>query len=531
MTTMYPEKQFALDWIDQHRQRLSDFDLEIWNYHEPAWREYKSARAYVEILREHGFEVEEGSGDMPTAFVATWGDGKPVLGAYAEYDAVPGNSQQAVPYQAPREGVHPSAAGHTDPHSMLGVAGLAGVLGAKAAMEKYNLPGTLKFFGEPAEKLCGSKPIHAAKGYYDGFDAFIAYHPWPQNTVEWQTHFGAYWCCVFTFECPNAEGWNDLTLLPEGAGPRLAGRVPGAIDALMYMYMITRSSREAMYANAGNWTLNEVILNGGDATADNLPPRFTQIQYAWRTPDLKMQERIWQILAHNARNAASTAGCEVSVQWVSKTRVALPNHAMADLTYRNLELVGPPEYDESAKAFAREMQTNLGLTAMDNPFPDAVTQLTPPETYEQSLRDVLPPWQKFIGADDYVEYMWHAPTVRLLTARPRLRPPSPEYQYPAWTHLAMGGVPEIMDPGMFVGGQTIAATLLDLLTKPDELARAREEFEQRTGGGVGGTNWVGPLFDADIIPPTDLRWPEYVTTERGEEWTSPTPIPGAMEKL
>jgi aminobenzoyl-glutamate utilization protein B len=179
MSTGGREKQFALDWLDQQRERLSAFDLEIWRYAEPAWREYKSARAYVELLREAGFTVEGGSGEMPTAFCATWGDGGPVLASYAEYDAVPGNSQQVVLYRAPREGLHPWAAGHTDPHSMLGVAALSGVLAAKAAMERYGLKGTLKFFGEPAEKVCGSKPVHAAKGYYDGVDAFIAYHPWP----------------------------------------------------------------------------------------------------------------------------------------------------------------------------------------------------------------------------------------------------------------------------------------------------------------------------------------------------------------
>ena len=88
------EKQYALEWVEANRRRLSDFDLETWRYAEPAWREYKSARAYRELLRAEGFSVEEGSGEMPTAFVATYGDGGPVLGAYAEYDAVPGNSQQ-----------------------------------------------------------------------------------------------------------------------------------------------------------------------------------------------------------------------------------------------------------------------------------------------------------------------------------------------------------------------------------------------------------------------------------------------------
>lgn len=521
---MSREKQHAVDWIEANQQRLSEFDIAIWNYAEPAWREYKSARAYVDLLRGEGFDVEEGSGEMPTAFVARWGSGGPVLGAYAEYDAVPGNSQVAEAYPAPRPGLHPWAAGHTDPHSMLGVAGLAGVLGAKAAMEHYNLPGTLVFFGEPAEKVCGSKPIHAAKGYYDGFDAFIAYHPWPRNTVEWLTQFGAYWSCVFSFECKQPETWNDLSLLPDGAGQRLAGRVPGAIDALVTMYTTTKMSREAMFAHAGNWSLNELILVAGDATADNLPPRFSQIQYAWRTPDLKMQERIWQVLAHNARHAAALAGCEVSVRWVSKTRVALPNQALADLTWRNLAQIGPPEYDEAARAFGRAIQQRLNLPPMADPLPDTLSQLTPPEEYEASLRAELPAWQQFIGADDYVEYMWHAPTVRLLTARPRLKPPSPTYQYPAWTYLAMGGRPEIVDPGMFVAGKTIATTLIDLVTQPDERAKMQDEFNRRTGGGIGGSKWVAPLLPPDIVPPTDLRWPEYVTTPRGEEWTIPTPV-------
>ncbi len=88
----------------------------------------------------------------------------------------------------------------------------------------------------------------------------------------------------------------------------------------------------------------------------------------------------------------------------------------------------------------------------------------------------------------------------------------------------MGGRPEIMDPGMFVAGQTIAATLLDLATKEDELAKAKAEFVERTGGGVGGKHWVGPLLPKDIVPPHDLKWPEYITTERGDEWVVPTPI-------
>jgi aminobenzoyl-glutamate utilization protein B len=529
-------KQFALDWVETNRQRLSDFDLEIWRYAEPAWREYRSAAAYCDLLRREGFEVEVGSGGMPTAFMATWGSGQPVIGAYAEYDAVPGNSQQAVPYQAPREGLHPYAAGHTDPHSMLGVGALTGVLAAKAAMERHGLSGTLRFFGEPAEKVCGSKPVHAAKGYYDGVDAFIAYHPLNANTTIWETHCGSYWSAVFTFECAHPEQWLGRELTPKAsdesaASSHITARCPGAIDALCLMYTTTKYTKEAMFPHTGTWTLNEFILAAGDATSDNLPPRFSQIQYSWRSPLLSVQEQIYRVLENNAKQAAAMTGCEAWVQWVTKTRVGLANNALADLTYRNLERIGPPVYAEEARAFGREIQKNLGLEAMDDPFPAVYGQLTPPQEYEAATRRLLPDWQKNFTSDDYVEYTWHAPTVRLYTGRPALKAPRPGYEYPAWAYNAMGGRPEIIDPGLFLAGKTIAATILDLITDPEELARAKAEFDERTGGGVGGDKWVAPLLPKDFAPPVDLRWPEYVTTARGEEWWLPTPREGARQRI
>ena len=124
-----------------------------------------------------------------------------------------------MPYRRPREGVHEQAAGHTDPHSALGTGALGGVLAAKQALERHGLAGTLVLFGEPAEKVCGSKPIHAAAGLYDDLDAAISFHPaWVPshaNTVYWDTHCGSYWSAVYTFECPEPEGWASV-----GAGER-----------------------------------------------------------------------------------------------------------------------------------------------------------------------------------------------------------------------------------------------------------------------------------------------------------------------
>jgi aminobenzoyl-glutamate utilization protein B len=239
------------------------------------------------------------------------------------------------------------------------------------------------------------------------------------------------------------------------------------------------------------------------------------------------------VLANNARQAAATTACQASIRWVTKTRVALPNTRMTEVTWRNLERAGAPKFGEDARQFAREIQKNLGLKPMDNPFTDDNERLVPPAEYEAIQRRALPPGQFHLGADDYVDYTWHAPTVRLFTMRPALRVPDDAYEYPAWARNALGGLPAAIDPGMFAGAKTIATTFLDLIQHPADLEAAKAEFRERTGGGVGGGKWVAPLLPRNFIPPVDLRWPEYVTTARGDEWWLPTPNPeaGFGEKL
>ena len=148
-----PSQQSVISWVDQSMDQLSDWNYQIWSYAEPAWREYQSAAWYVEKLKAEGFTVEECSAGMPTAFYASWSNGEgPSVATYAEYDAVPGNCQAATTSRQPREGLSEHAAGHTDPHSALGMSAFGGLLATKAAMEKHNIKGTLRFTGEPAEK-------------------------------------------------------------------------------------------------------------------------------------------------------------------------------------------------------------------------------------------------------------------------------------------------------------------------------------------------------------------------------------------
>jgi aminobenzoyl-glutamate utilization protein B len=515
----------ALDWLGQRRPALSRDHMTLWDFHEPSWREYRSSQWYVDRLRQEGFEVEQGSAGMPTAFCARWRNGNgPTIAGYAEYDAVPGQSQAPVPYRKPRGGVSKFAAGHTDPHSALGMGSFSGFVAARHAMERHGIGGTLVFFGEPAEKMCASKPIHAAHGYYRDLDAAISFHPhsFPAltNGCFWETSCAPYWSRIYTFECENPETWQSGAAGVVSHVHAMA-RAPGAIDAVCLMYTNSKMMKESMLPHTGSWSLNEFIPIAGQAAADNIAPAISQIQYSLRAPTLGMCEAVFEVLDRNADHIAAMTHCTVTKAWITKTRAGLPNRAMAEITYRNFERLGAPQWGEEAKSFAREVQTNLGLEPMAEPFLDKTMQMTSPWEAEEAFRKELPAWQMNYAADDYVDYSWHAPTVRLYVAHPELAQPEGGYRYPAWVRHAMGGVPACIDPMWTRAGEVIAATVIDLMLDPAGLSKARSEFEERTGGGIGGSKWVAPLLPPDFVAPTGYRWPEYVETPRGREWTVP----------
>ncbi|WP_235692012.1 zinc-binding metallopeptidase family protein [Elioraea tepida] len=522
----------AVSWVAEHAASLSADHLHLWRLAEPSWREYRSSAWFVARLRAEGFAVEESSAGMPTAFAARWTapgtpDGAPVLATIAEYDAVPGTSQEPVPRRAPRAGTHLHAPGHTDPHSALGIGALAGTLAAKAAMERHGLKGTLVLMGEPAEKMCGSKPVHAAHGYYDGFSAAISWHPTSflslANSCLWDTHCATYWSRIYTFECLAPETWSSAIARTGVHSSHSVSRAPGAIDAVCLMYTAAKYLKENMLPHQGAWSLNEAILQAGQATADNLPPGLSVIQYALRAPTIEMQERVWTVLDRNADHVAAMTHCTVTKAWVTKTRPGLANHALAEATFRNFARLGPPVYGEGAKRFANDLRAACGAPPVEDPFPPEITRLCSPRQAEAALRAHLPPWQKNYTSDDYTEWTWHCPTARLYVGRAQLRVDEPGRNWPDWTRHAMGGVPACIDPMWLKAAEVTAATFVELLERPEALAAARAEFERRTGGGIGGTTWLGPLLPRNFPAPIHYRWPEYASTPRGEEYVVPDP--------
>lgn len=520
---MTPAEQIAIAFVDAARADLSAWTRRIFDFGETAWREYQSAAWYVDLLLREGFSVETGSGGMPTAFCAHWTNGAgPTVGMYAEYDGIPGNCQDAAPVRRPRPGLSVHAGGHTDPHSGLGIASLGGLLATKAAMLRLGIGGTLRFTGEPAEKVRGSKPIHAAKGYYDGLDGMISFHPFYMlplcNTVRWDTHCGAAYSMIYCFVCDTPEAWGRGDGAPI-AQSHSAVRAPGASEALMLMFMTSKALRDSMLPHQGGWSISEAILTAGQATADNLPAGLAEIQYMIRVPTLAMAEQVAAALDANADAAARLCGCRVERHWVSKSRPGLANHAMAGIAYEALSAVGAPRWGDAAKALARQVQQNCGIEPMTDPFLPECERLIDPQAAEAILRRDMPPSQVNSTSDDYTDMSWHAPTARFYVARPALRAPA-GFSYPAWALNGLGGMSETIDPMVETAAKTVALTALRLLEDQAARSEAKREFVERTGGGVGGSNWIAPLCDYE--PPIGFRWPEYVTTPRGRDWWIPS---------
>jgi aminobenzoyl-glutamate utilization protein B len=512
----------AWAWLDSHDKEISAWHQHIWALAEPAWREYESARWYVDVLQSHGFEVESGSGGMPTAFHATWSNGDgPALLAYAEYDAVPDNCQAPSVRREPRDGLSPYAPGHTDPHSALGISTLAGLLATQHAMRTHGIPGRLIYTGEPAEKMQGSKVVHGLRGYYDGVDAILSFHPFYMlpltNTVRWDTHCGAYYSRIYSFVCDEPETWGHTDPSSPIPASHSAARAPGANAALTAMYQLTRTTQDSMLPSVGGWSVSEAILTAGQATADNLPASLAQIQYSWRCPDIAAAEAVLSVLDANAEAAARTAHCRLDRRWVSRNRPGLPNHELARATWEVIARVGAPRLGPDAVEVANAIRHELGLDQRTEPFLPEAAEVIAPWDAEKQLRRHVPAEQRNWTSDDYVEMTWYAPTARFYLARPTLAPEPGKPGYPAWVMNALGGIPATIDPMIRAASRVVAATLIRLLESRETLARARDEHHRRR------KEWgdLPPMLKPDFEPPVSFRWPEYVQTRRGREWWIP----------
>jgi aminobenzoyl-glutamate utilization protein B len=459
-------RQFVLDWIEEHARELTEMSDRIWLYAEPPLQEYRSSALHVETLRSHGFEVDYGVAALPTAFVATWGEGKPVLATYAEYDATEGLSQ--LPSTTERQLIE-GAGGFQDMHNGLGVGGTGAALAMRHALETFKLKGTVKVFGTPAEKLCVGKPYMARDGLYADLDAVICWHPGFMTEAEpgWGYRFFAYQGTKFRFKGDSVYGARPW----EGTS---------ALDGAALMDVAVQYMREHILPPESFFTINQIYSDGGQAPT-NLPGQ-AESWYVYRAMHRKNIERILDGLERCARGAAIATQTAYETQFVSGTWHNLPNVTLAKLMHENIKAVGPPAYTEEDKVFACDLIRAAGKEPPDEPF-----DLT-----------IEPPSGAFkrYAADDFTEFTWWAPTHRVYVTY---------YQnavIPSWANSALAGTP-CGHKSMLTGARLVALTLVDLLTDGKTLAEAQAEYKERTLK----EKWTSPIPEGQP-PPTRPPLPE-----------------------
>ena len=432
------EKRTALSWIDGNRDAVVSWADSIWTYAETSLQEHRSAAVLAKALEENGFRVERGVAGMPTAFVATYGSGRPVIGVLAEFDALPGLSQKAEPTKVPRI---PGAAGHGCGHNLFGAASVSAAIAAKEAMVKHGLKGTIKLFGSPAEETVIGKVFMARDGVFDSLDAVLDWHPSDSTRADYGSSLAM-----------NSFQVTFFGKTAHGAGDPWKGR--SALDAVELMDTGVNFYREHIKPTA---RIHYVITDGG--RAPNVVPDRAQVWYYVRDVKRTGVEEMYERLQDIAKGAALMTGTTYEVNLITGVHELLGNEAGARIIDTNLRLVGPPEYTPKETEFARRVQKEAGVEEKGM------------HTEVGSLDDGA---RGSRGSTDVAEVSWLAPTARLRVATAPIGVP-----WHSWAVVAPGGM-EIGHKGMVVAAKTLALSAIDLLTQPKLLAKMQKEWQQKT---------------------------------------------------
>jgi len=438
------EKKFVTDWIDANSTPVNNISDAVWSYAEIGMQEYNTSKALIAYFKDNGFSVEEGVAEMPTAFVATYGSGKPVIGFNVEMDALPGLSQErSLDVKKP---VIEGAPGHGCGHNLLGPAAALAAVSLSRVLAEFKPGGTIKAFGTPAEELCIGKPYMARAGLFKGVDAFLDWHPFFNTNTDY-TSCNAYFSIRFHFRGRTAHGnspWQGRSALD-------AATLSGTM--IEYLRENVTPGNPPLAANTINYSFPDV----GPAFPVVVPDRST-LWVVGRIVSSDEAKYVIDRLYKIAQAGAMATETTVEIELISATHERLPNQVISQLLHENLEEIGAMQFTRDEINSAKKMQRDYGAveTGLDS--------------------SIMPLSGGFHAVTDNSEFSWFAPISTLwLTIAPA------GIGWHVWQVASLAGS-DIGKKAINIAAKVLSTSGIDLLLKPSIVDEARKELAQRLQG-------------------------------------------------
>jgi aminobenzoyl-glutamate utilization protein B len=408
--------------------------LSIWDYAEVGYKEFKSSALLQSTLKDNGFIVEAGVAGMPTAFVATYGSGTPVIGILAEYDALPGLSQDNSPVKTPAANKNSA---HACGHHLFGTGSVATGIAIKKLLEAGKIKGTVKVFGCPAEEGGSGKVYMVREGLFNNVDVVLHWHPNDKNSV------------IYTSALANKSAkFRFYGIASHASGSPEEGR--SALDAVEGMDYLVNMMREHIPQET---RIHYVITNGGKAP--NVVPEFAEVYYYVRHPERAMTVSVFDRVVKAAEGAALGTETKMEYEIIGGTHDLLINKTLALDMQSNLEKAGGVMYTPEEIIFAKKIQTAF----LGKPVPIDSAAIVKPLHIEKNQ-----------GSTDVGDVSYAVPTVGLSAATW-----VPGTSAHSWQAAACGGT-DIGIKGMMVAAKTMTFTAIDLFLNPELIKKAKEEF-------------------------------------------------------
>lgn len=450
--------------VDERKQTYTDLSDKIWGFAEPRFQEYESSGVQKEYLKSRGFSVKADLAGEETAFIAEYGSGKPVIAFLGEFDALSSLEQEAD--NTKRCPIAGKTNGHGCGHHLLGTAALAAADALKSYMENHQVPGTIRYYGCPAEENAGGKAYLVRDGYFNDCDAAITWHPSTTNKAMGSDKFLANFRVFFTFHGISSHA----------AGAPELGR--SALDAVEIMDIGVNYMREHMIGSA---RVHGAITNSG-GIAPNVIPAEAQILYAIRAPKVTQVKKLYDRMCDIAKGAALITGTTVEIKQVAAYSNVIGNDTLKTVMDENLRHFVPIGYTEEELEYAKKFQEVI--TELDKEgLKDMISVLggkdRKKELMEMPLLDfVLDSKYTFGGggSTDVGDVSWVVPTgqvnVNCYAAGTALH---------SWQAVAQGKS-TVAHKGMLTAAKVMACTGAELLTRTELLEKAKKDWEEELDG-------------------------------------------------